>query len=212
MATSSTTSTSGVGRARIPRAGGQGTDRGALDKGDWGEASRGHAVTARINPTSQRRRNPMKVVIIGGVAGGASCAARLRRLDEKAEILLVGARRLRILCKLRLAYHVSGVIAREASLIVANEQFLRSTSGSTRGRTARQRPFHLRTRLSPYAPSSPARRPPSSTTSWCCLRVRYRFIHHCPVSIFPGSSRFARCPMRGLSENGLSTAPASWPG
>ena len=33
--------------------------------------------------------NPMKVIIVGGVAGGASCAARLRRLDEKAEILMV---------------------------------------------------------------------------------------------------------------------------
>ena len=31
----------------------------------------------------------MKVVIVGGVAGGASCAARLRRLDEKSEILMV---------------------------------------------------------------------------------------------------------------------------
>ena len=31
----------------------------------------------------------MKVIIIGGVAGGASCAARLRRLDENAEIVMV---------------------------------------------------------------------------------------------------------------------------
>lgn len=31
----------------------------------------------------------MKTVIIGGVAGGASAAARLRRLDEKAEIILL---------------------------------------------------------------------------------------------------------------------------
>ena len=31
----------------------------------------------------------MKVIIVGGVAGGASCAARLRRLDETAEILMV---------------------------------------------------------------------------------------------------------------------------
>lgn len=30
----------------------------------------------------------MKIIIVGGVAGGASCAARLRRLDEKAEILM----------------------------------------------------------------------------------------------------------------------------
>ncbi|MBQ4234410.1 MAG: FAD-dependent oxidoreductase, partial [Firmicutes bacterium] len=30
----------------------------------------------------------MKVVIVGGVAGGASAAARLRRLDERAEIIV----------------------------------------------------------------------------------------------------------------------------
>jgi NADPH-dependent 2,4-dienoyl-CoA reductase/sulfur reductase-like enzyme len=30
----------------------------------------------------------MKVVIVGGVAGGATAAARLRRLDESAEIIL----------------------------------------------------------------------------------------------------------------------------
>ncbi|NLP46426.1 MAG: NAD(P)-binding protein, partial [Epulopiscium sp.] len=30
----------------------------------------------------------MKVLIVGGVAGGASAAARLRRLDEKSEIII----------------------------------------------------------------------------------------------------------------------------
>lgn len=30
----------------------------------------------------------MKVVIVGGVAGGATAAARIRRLDEKAEIIV----------------------------------------------------------------------------------------------------------------------------
>lgn len=29
-----------------------------------------------------------KIVIVGGVAGGASVAARARRLDEKAEIIM----------------------------------------------------------------------------------------------------------------------------
>ncbi|MDF2533654.1 MAG: pyridine nucleotide-disulfide oxidoreductase family protein [Clostridia bacterium] len=29
-----------------------------------------------------------KVIIVGGVAGGASAAARLRRLDENAEIIM----------------------------------------------------------------------------------------------------------------------------
>ncbi|HOE37836.1 MAG TPA: NAD(P)-binding protein, partial [Kiritimatiellia bacterium] len=31
----------------------------------------------------------MKTIIIGGVAAGASTAARLRRMDEKAEIVLL---------------------------------------------------------------------------------------------------------------------------
>ena len=30
----------------------------------------------------------MKVVIVGGVAGGATAAARIRRLDEQAEIVV----------------------------------------------------------------------------------------------------------------------------
>ena len=30
----------------------------------------------------------MKVVIVGGVAGGASAAARIRRLEESAEIIV----------------------------------------------------------------------------------------------------------------------------
>ncbi len=29
-----------------------------------------------------------KIIIIGGVAGGASAAARIRRLDEQAEIIM----------------------------------------------------------------------------------------------------------------------------
>ena len=36
-----------------------------------------------------RRHTMKKIVIIGGVAGGASCAARLRRLDEEANIIML---------------------------------------------------------------------------------------------------------------------------
>ena len=32
--------------------------------------------------------SPKRVLIVGGVAGGASCATRLRRLDEHAEIVV----------------------------------------------------------------------------------------------------------------------------
>ena len=67
----------------------------------------------------------MKVIIVGGVAGGASCAARLRRLDEKAEILMVEKGPYVSYANCGLPYHVGGVIAQESSLLVANEQTFR---------------------------------------------------------------------------------------
>jgi NADPH-dependent 2,4-dienoyl-CoA reductase/sulfur reductase-like enzyme/rhodanese-related sulfurtransferase len=68
----------------------------------------------------------MKVIIVGGVAGGASCAARLRRLDEKAEILMVESGPYVSYANCGLPYHVGGVIEEEASLLVANEETFRS--------------------------------------------------------------------------------------
>ena len=68
----------------------------------------------------------MKVIIVGGVAGGASCAARLRRLDEKADILMVERGPYVSYANCGLPYHVSGVIAEESSLLVATEQMFRA--------------------------------------------------------------------------------------
>ena len=68
----------------------------------------------------------MKVVIVGGVAGGASCAARLRRLDEQAEIVMVERGPYVSYANCGLPYHVSGVIAEESSLLVATEQTFRA--------------------------------------------------------------------------------------
>ena len=68
----------------------------------------------------------MKVIIVGGVAGGASCAARLRRLDEKAEILMVERGPYVSYANCGLPYHVSGVIPKESSLLVANEQYFKA--------------------------------------------------------------------------------------
>ena len=67
----------------------------------------------------------MKVIIVGGVAGGASCAARLRRLDEKAEILMVERGPYVSYANCGLPYHVGGVIEKESSLLVASEQMFR---------------------------------------------------------------------------------------
>ncbi len=71
----------------------------------------------------------MKVIIVGGVAGGASCAARLRRLDEKAEILMVERGPYVSYANCGLPYHVGGVIPQESSLLVANEQVFRGLYG-----------------------------------------------------------------------------------
>jgi NADPH-dependent 2,4-dienoyl-CoA reductase/sulfur reductase-like enzyme/rhodanese-related sulfurtransferase len=68
----------------------------------------------------------MKVIIVGGVAGGASCAARLRRLDEQAEILMVERGPYVSYANCGLPYHVGGVIEHESDLLVANEQVFRT--------------------------------------------------------------------------------------
>ena len=67
----------------------------------------------------------MKVIIVGGVAGGASCAARLRRLDERAEIVMVERGPYVSYANCGLPYHVGGVIEKESSLLVASEQLFR---------------------------------------------------------------------------------------
>ena len=67
----------------------------------------------------------MKVIIVGGVAGGASCAARLRRLDEKAEILMVERGPYVSYANCGLPYYVGGLIPRESSLLVADERVFR---------------------------------------------------------------------------------------
>ena len=67
----------------------------------------------------------MKVIIVGGVAGGASCAARLRRLDENAEIIMVERGPYVSYANCGLPYYVGGVIPRESSLLVADERAFR---------------------------------------------------------------------------------------
>ncbi len=65
-----------------------------------------------------------KTVIVGGVAGGASCAARLRRLDEQAEIVLLERGPYVSFANCGLPYHVGGVIPERESLIVQTPEIL----------------------------------------------------------------------------------------
>ncbi len=67
-----------------------------------------------------------RIIIVGGVAGGASCAARLRRLDEHAEIIMVERGPYVSYANCGLPYHVGGVIATESKLLVATAEMFRS--------------------------------------------------------------------------------------
>ncbi len=61
-----------------------------------------------------------KVLIVGGVAGGASCAARLRRLDENAEIILFDRGPHVSFANCGLPYYVGNVIKKEQDLLVTS--------------------------------------------------------------------------------------------
>ena len=68
----------------------------------------------------------MKVVIIGGVAGGMSAAARLRRLDESAEIIVLERNRYVSFANCGLPYHIGGDIEERDSLLVVKPEQLRA--------------------------------------------------------------------------------------
>ena len=66
----------------------------------------------------------MKVVIIGGVAGGATAAARLRRLDERAEIVVFERSGYISYANCGLPYYIGGAIeAPEALTLQTPESF-----------------------------------------------------------------------------------------
>lgn len=60
----------------------------------------------------------MKIVVIGGVAGGMSAATRLRRLDETAEVVVLEKSGYVSYANCGLPYYVGGVIADESALLL----------------------------------------------------------------------------------------------
>ena len=69
----------------------------------------------------------MKVIIIGGVAGGASTATRLRRMDEKAQIVLLERGDFVSFANCGLPYHIGGVIQERDKLLVTTPEQLKTT-------------------------------------------------------------------------------------
>lgn len=66
----------------------------------------------------------MKLVIVGGVAGGATAAARARRVDEHADIILLERGEFVSFANCGLPYYLGGKIKERDDLLVATPEFL----------------------------------------------------------------------------------------
>ena len=69
----------------------------------------------------------MRIVEVGGVAGGMSCAARARRLDEDAQIVVLEAGEHVSFANCGLPYYVGGEIDDEQRLLVQTPASLRAS-------------------------------------------------------------------------------------
>lgn len=69
--------------------------------------------------------NSPRILIVGGVAGGAACAARARRLSEKAEIVVFERGPYVSFANCGLPYYVGDIITEEENLIVATPGLFR---------------------------------------------------------------------------------------
>jgi NADPH-dependent 2,4-dienoyl-CoA reductase/sulfur reductase-like enzyme/rhodanese-related sulfurtransferase len=67
----------------------------------------------------------LRILIIGGVAGGASCAARARRLSESAEIIMFDRGPYVSFANCGLPYYVGDVIKKEENLLIATPELFR---------------------------------------------------------------------------------------
>ncbi|HUI25128.1 MAG TPA: FAD-dependent oxidoreductase, partial [Candidatus Kryptonia bacterium] len=83
------------------------------------------SAEAVSQPNQPGRAFRRRVLIVGGVAGGASCAARLRRLDEAAEIVVFDRGPYVSFANCGLPYYVGNVIADERTLLVASREMFR---------------------------------------------------------------------------------------
>lgn len=63
-----------------------------------------------------------KVVIVGGVAGGASTAARIRRIDETAEVVMFEKGPHVSFSNCSLPFHLSGIVENSNRLVLMNPQ------------------------------------------------------------------------------------------
>ena len=70
----------------------------------------------------EEQMNSLRIVLVGGVAGGASAATRARRVNAGAEITLLERNSVVSFANCGLPYHVGGEIEKRQSLIVAKKE------------------------------------------------------------------------------------------
>ena len=118
----------------------------------------------------------MKVIIVGGVAGGATAAARLRRLDETAEIVVFERSGYVSYANCGLPYYIGGVITDKEELTLQTpESFWRRFRVDMRVR-------HEVTAIHPAEKTSPPARPlPNPMTNWSSPPVPGPPSRRCPA-------------------------------
>ena len=119
----------------------------------------------------------MKYIIIGGVAGGATAAARLRRVDEKSDILLFEKGKYISYANCGLPYYIGGVIAEREKLLVQTP-----TSFGQRFRVDVRVEneviaIHPKIKRLLFALQTVANMK-KPMINFCCLRVLHLFDHH----------------------------------
>ncbi|MFC1865752.1 FAD-dependent oxidoreductase [Chloroflexota bacterium] len=78
-----------------------------------------------MNVCKNLDKNKARILIVGGVAGGASCAARARRLSEKVEIIIFERGPYVSFANCGLPYYVGDIITEEKNLIAATPDLFR---------------------------------------------------------------------------------------
>ncbi|MFC1972715.1 FAD-dependent oxidoreductase [Chloroflexota bacterium] len=78
-----------------------------------------------MNVDKDSDRYEPRILIVGGVAGGASCAARARRLSEKAQIVILERGPYVSFANCGLPYYVGDIITEEENLIIATPELFK---------------------------------------------------------------------------------------
>ena len=146
---------------------------------------------------------------MGGVAGGASCAARAARLSETAEIVIFDRGDYVSFANCGLPYYVGDVIRKEDDLLVATPELFRERFNIEVRLQAEvvaiDRNRQTISRQGPAGRAPFTRRP---TTPWSSLPGQPPSARTCRGSICPAFSRCAPSPTAGGSGSGSTGSQA----